>query len=101
LLLASGAKVDAKNHVKRSPLALAAWRGHAEVTEVLIAAGADLESRDGEGATPFLSSVGRGAERRNMMRLLAKAGAKLDVVDVYKRSALDLVSRYLPKEDDE
>jgi ankyrin repeat protein len=36
-----------------------------------------------------------------MMRLLAKAGAKLDAVDVYKRSALDLASRYLPKEDDE
>jgi ankyrin repeat protein len=101
LLLASGAKVDAKNQQKRTPLALAANRGHAGVAEVLIAAGADLESRDGEAATPFLSSVGRRAESRNMMRLLARAGAKLDVVDYYKRSALDLASRYLPKEHDE
>jgi ankyrin repeat protein len=101
LLLASGAKVDAKNQQKRTSLALAASRGHGAAAEALIAAGADLESRDGEGATPFLSSVGRRAESRNMMRLLAKAGAKLDVVDVYKRSALDLASRYLPKENDE
>jgi ankyrin repeat protein len=101
LLLQAGAAVDAKNNCKRTPLALAAGRGHGEVAKILIAAGADLESKDGEGATPFLSSVGRQREDRDMMRLLAQAGAKLDVVDAYGRSALDLASRYLPRENDE
>jgi len=101
LLLKAGAAINAKNYCKRTPLALAANRGHLAVAKLLIAAGADLDSRDGEGATPFLSSVGRRVENRDMMRLLARAGAKLDVTDTYKRSALDLASRYLPKEDDE
>jgi ankyrin repeat protein len=100
-LLSAGAAVNAKNHCQRTPLALAANRGHVAIAELLIAAGADLESRDGEGATPFLSSVGGRAENQNMMRLLARAGAKLDVVDAYKRSALDLASRHLPTDDDE
>lgn len=101
LLLQAGAAVNSRNDCKRTPLALAASRGHLPLAELLIAAGAELESRDGEGATPFLSAVGRRAENRNMMRLLARAGANLHALDDYKRSALDLASRYLHKDDDE
>lgn len=101
LLLKAGATVDAKNDCKRTPLALAANNGHAAVAELLIAAGADLEARDFEGATPFLSSVSARPENREMMRFLAKAGAKLDVADTYERSALELASRDLNTEDNE
>jgi uncharacterized protein len=100
LLLRAGASVNAKNDSKLTPLAIAVNHGHVEVAKLLIAGGADLESRDFHGTTPFLSSIGRRAENRNMMRLLAKAGAKLDAVDAYKRSALDLASRDLPNEND-
>ena len=43
-----------------SPLGVAAYFGHAKMVEVLVRAGAQLETRDNSGFTPMLSAADRG-----------------------------------------
>ena len=53
-LLANGAKVDARGEsFGMTPLHEAAWKGHADVAKVLLAAGADGSLKHGAGKTPF------------------------------------------------
>lgn len=51
VLLAAGAKVNARNTFERSAAFLAAWRGDVKMLDVLARAGADLVARDEGGAT--------------------------------------------------
>lgn len=60
-------------------LHLAAWRGDIPRLEALIAAGADLEARDGRGRTAL--HVATHARQREAIRLLAQAGAPLDALE--------------------
>ena len=47
--IADGADVNAKDQNGRTPLQLAALKGHKEVAELLIAKGADLEAKSYNG----------------------------------------------------
>jgi len=47
--LAAGTDVDAKDKYRRTPLLRAAWGGHKEIAELLIAKGADVNAKDGIG----------------------------------------------------
>ena len=51
LLLAKGAEVNARDFRQRTPLMLAAGRGHVNMLEVLMAAKADSELEDGDSNT--------------------------------------------------
>ena len=53
LLLAHGAKVDAKNLIDQTPLALAAIHNNPEGANILIAHGAKVDERSGYGMTPL------------------------------------------------
>jgi ankyrin repeat protein len=53
MLLAHGAKVDAKNHIRQTPLFFAAIYDSAPAAEVLLAHGAKVNARQDSGMTPL------------------------------------------------
>ena len=68
----------------------AAWRGDLARLKALIAAGADLEARDGRGRTAL--HVATHARQREAIRLLAQAGAKLDVLEDDRYDAITIAA---------
>jgi len=62
-LLSKGADIAVKNRCGHSPLHLSA-AGHPEITEDLIASGADVKALDVEGLTPYRYSLKIEEERR-------------------------------------
>lgn len=64
----------------RTPLHLAAERGNAEITALLLAHGAEVNARDeGDNATPLHWAAGEG--HLEPVRLLVEAGAELNATD--------------------
>lgn len=59
-LLEDGAGVNKAMAGQRAPLYLAADRGHCEIIQLLINAGAHVNARDEELITPLLAAAGKG-----------------------------------------
>jgi ankyrin repeat protein len=68
----------------------AAWRGDTARLKALIAAGADLDARDGLGRTPL--HVATYARQREAIVALAKAGAKLDRLEDDRYDAVTIAA---------
>ena len=91
--LAAGFKVNAKDGFGQTLLMLAAEAGKEKITELLIAAKANLDTRDqfsyldGGGKT----ALHRAVENRHVkvVNMLLDAGAKVDVVDKMARTPLE------------
>jgi ankyrin repeat protein len=86
-LLASGAPVDMRDSLKRTPLLLATHADHVEVAKLLIEAGADVNAKDAIRDTPFLYA---GAEGRDkiLRHILATGKANLKDTNRYGGVAL-------------
>ncbi len=101
LLLKQKAKVDARDAQGRSALHEAAYAGHVEIVEALLAAGADPAATDRLARTPVLEAA-RGGRLAVLERLLAqlqanaaKGGAGANAataVDAHGRDALMLAA---------
>ena len=76
----------------QSPLHLAAIMGHVEVTELLIASGADLEGTDKYGNTPLHYAAHHG--RKETTKLLITKGADLNVKRDDGNTPLDNATQY-------
>jgi hypothetical protein len=84
LLIANGADVNAENLTWRTPLLVAAIRGHKEIAELLIANGADVNAKDENGWTPLVyakfvykrESPDAKAAKKETADLLRKHGGK-------------------------
>jgi len=68
----------------------AAWHGDLPKLKSLIASGANLDARDARGRTPL--HVAAHARQREAVKLLAKAGAKLDVLEDDRYDAVTIAS---------
>jgi len=68
----------------------AAWHGDLPKLKSLIASGVNLDARDARGRTPL--HVAAHARQREAVKLLAKAGAKLDVLEDDRYDAVTIAS---------
>ncbi|MGI8527413.1 MAG: ankyrin repeat domain-containing protein [Pseudolabrys sp.] len=85
-LLKAGAKVDAPDELKRTPLMLATQANRVDVARVLIAAGANVNAKDAIEDSPYLSA---GAEGRNeILKMTLAAGADLKSLNRFGGTAL-------------
>ena len=76
-MIAAGADLGATDGNECTPLALAAWCGHAEMVQLLLETGkVDVECEDSTGATPLWLAAAAG--REEAARLLLTAGARPD-----------------------
>lgn len=88
ILIARGAKIDARNHDGYTPLHFAAEAGSRAMVELLLRAGASLQSRTGDGLTP-LHCAARG-NNRDAAEVLVSKGADLNGQDKQGRTPLEL-----------
>ena len=73
--LAAGTDVNAQASISgRTPLHYAAWKGHKEIAELLIAKGADVNVKDEDGDTPLDYAIT--FKRTELADLLRKHGGK-------------------------
>ena len=89
--LDKGVDVNASGN-GQSPLHLAAIMGHVEVTELLIASGADLEGTDKYGNTPLHYAAHHG--RKETTKLLITKGADVNVKRDDGNTPLDNATKY-------
>jgi len=86
------AHLNAKGFLGRTPLHLAAWKGRKETTELLIAAGADLEAKDKEGMTPLYLTADGG--HKEVVELLITKGADVNAKGNDGTTPLDWAKRH-------
>ena len=83
----SASDVNGKDQNGKTPLHYAAWKGHKEIAELLIANGADVNAKDDRGRTPLHFAAFRG--HKEVAALLIAKGA-----DVYAKAKGDWTPLY-------
>ena len=79
--LATGADVNGKDDLGRTPLYRAAYNGHTEIARLLLAANADTEVRDPNGWTPLHGAAYKGRLEIVAALIAAKADANAQDTD--------------------
>ena len=90
LLLSKGAKIDAKDEGRRTPLMLAAGRGQNVISLYLINQGADVSKKDVRKRTALHYASESG--HLKLAKLLCSKGAETDVEDEDRRTPLMLAA---------
>ncbi len=85
-LLASGAKIDARDGDQRTALLVATHANAVDAARALIAAGADVNAKDDMQDTPYLYAAAEG--RLEILRMTLKAGANLQDTNRYGGTGL-------------
>ena len=88
-LLDQGIPVDEVNiDSELTPLMAAADRGHADIVELLVSHGANIETQSKNGLTPLMLAANR--DRVQVVRLLISKGVDVRKKNVLGRTALDM-----------
>jgi cytohesin len=88
-LLARGEDVSAREHVTHlTPLHRAAALGHADIAQLLIEAGAEVDGRSKNGRTPLHEAASTG--RAELVPLLLEAGADVNATNHRGETPLDV-----------
>ena len=88
--------MNAKNEDGWTPLHWATHKGHREITELLLAKGADVNAKDESGMTPLHYAADYGHEE--IVELLISKGADVNAKDNDGKTPLDLVIQTNKKE---
>ena len=72
----SASDVNWKDQNGKTPLHYAAWKGHKEIAELLIANGADVNAKDDKGGTPLHVAAWEG--HKEVAELLIAKGADMN-----------------------
>lgn len=88
MLLYYDAAKDKKTTEGSTPLLAAIWAGNADITDLLVQKGDNIEASDNEGFTPFLMAAFNGDTL--IMDLLYKKGANIYVTNNSNHNALAL-----------
>jgi ankyrin repeat protein len=93
LLLQAGATVNVVGgHRRATPLHVATEHGQTEVVRRLLQEGANVDTRDPEGWTPFLNAALRSGVE--IVQALIDAGSDIKAVDHEGRDAYELASKW-------
>ena len=93
LLLARGARIDARNKVGRTPLMTAVEWGKAHTAALLLERGARVDARDDDGQTALMMVSDARAEDVKLTALLLKHGADPHARDRRGMTAVDRAAR--------
>ncbi|MBQ4875150.1 MAG: ankyrin repeat domain-containing protein, partial [Rickettsiaceae bacterium H1] len=88
LLIDSGANVNAKGRLNRTPLFLAVCNGHTEIVKALIDAGVDVDAQDGFNWTALMYVAREG--NSDIAKLLIDSGANVNAKGRLNRTPLFL-----------
>ncbi|VAW82519.1 hypothetical protein MNBD_GAMMA12-1615 [hydrothermal vent metagenome] len=86
ILVANGAKINARRRPWNMTPLLYSIQKHVKVTKVLITAGADVNSADRDGVTALMKAVQKG--NLQIVNLLLRKGAKTEARDNFDETAL-------------
>jgi ankyrin repeat protein len=89
-LLRKGCSVDAEDHDKMTPLAVAALDGHKDAVELLIQSGADVNHQSKKRMSPLHFAVIGG--NTNVLRVLLMHGANVKLKNLIGQTPADLAS---------
>ena len=93
MLLGLGAELDAVSDDRGYTAVMdAVWRGNEKITKFLISKGAQLNTINKEGQCNLILAVG--ANRENLVRILAENGADPDVKDMMGMSAYNYATLF-------
>jgi len=84
--------VSTRDSTGRTPLHFAAYEGHEDVVELLLAHGADVNAKADNGETPLHFAARKGYT--NVVKLLWLHGADVDAKDNHGDTPLDLAAVY-------
>jgi ankyrin repeat protein len=90
-IIDTGADVNAKDALDRTPLHLAAFYGRTEIIDLLIAHGADVNARDPIAMPPLHAAVIAG-KQGEAVKMLLDRHADLHAINVEGQSALHLAA---------
>jgi ankyrin repeat protein len=77
-LLDNGADVDSRNIKQETPLHMAAFKGHAEESQLLLRNGATVDARSDSGDTPLHSAATNGCLCERLTKIFLAAGADVN-----------------------
>lgn len=94
-LLSSGSDPNETNDVSKfTPLHFVAMEGHKEILDLLIEAGANLDSRIDSGWTPLFHAVANG--HYDIVKCLVEKGANVNTKCKLGQSVLDISEYFTP-----
>ena len=73
-----------------TPLHFAAWKGHQEIVELLIAKGAGVNAKDEDDLTPLHNASI--TDQKEVAALLIANGADVNTTDMHGRTPLDVAN---------